>query len=333
MKKISLLFFIGILCNCLFAQPILTSSIVGTFGDHVSFTGINADGFDPGEDGNAAFWDFSAATPGGTDYGYTWIDASTTPYAADFPGANFSSDEGSGVYAYYKLTAAEFSFYGLVTPFVTQVYTDPEKLYTFPIHFGDEFSDDLYCAFNSGVDFIRSGSSTTTADGFGTLKLSSGTYDKVFRVVLKETYSDEAVGVPVTNDYDFTTYYWFREGTPGPLFIYAYQQTTTAGVTTTTELAWLNNSIILLGAEDVLNTTEMQVYPNPAADVLHIHTSSSADPNTQFVIRDIMGRMIIPEQNMLAGDMDIAIDMLPAGMYVLECISGAETLSKQFQKL
>jgi hypothetical protein len=64
----------------------------------------------------------------------------------------------------------------------------------------------------------------------------------------------------------------------------------------------------------IFSNETINIYPNPATDVLHINTSVKI--NTRFSIYSVTGRLI--QQKELQGNTDIAINELPAGAYIYQ---------------
>lgn len=310
------------------AQPTITASTIGEVGDSFSYDFVNATGFDPGPSGAAVTWDFSDISLAGTSYGYTFVTVGSTGFADDFPGANLATDQGDGVYTYYKGSPSEFSLYGVHTDATTLSYSDPETLYSYPMTFGTTFSDNLYCSFFSGVDVVRSGSISVEADGYGTLILPSGTYDNVLRVVAHEVYSDEFIGLPTPTDYDFTNYYFMREGTIGALFQYSYLEI--GGLfPTTQESAAVNTNIGPMSINEENTNASIGVYPNPAQQDVTINLQHiNAE---QVIITDMAGRQVLTTTPGFDNFVRVNVEALPEGIYFARVLANNKTYSNQFQ--
>jgi len=205
MKTIFTLLLIaaGVFC---YSQPTISSSVAGGIGDEFSYTNVNTSDFDPGPTGENVTWDFTGISTTGTVVSYTLVDPSVTGQAAEFPGANVASDDGTGAFGFFKITPSEYTLYGVYTPSTTISYSDPEEYWVFPMTYGTSNSDNLHAEFFSGSDFIRDGSNEFLADGYGTLILPSGTFTNVLRVKIEEDYTDEVVGLPYTYEYNFDLY-------------------------------------------------------------------------------------------------------------------------------
>ncbi len=310
-----------------FSQPTVTSAVMGNIGDEMTFSLVDADGFDPGPSGNNVTWDFTGITFTGASTGFTLMNVASTPYAADFPGANIAADAGIGNYAYFKLLATEYSNYGVGTAAVIVFYSDPEKIFEFPLSVGASHTDNLYSEFTSGVDFIRSGSVNTTTDAWGTIKLPSGVFTNVVRVKVVETYQDDADLLPSPIEYNFTNYYWFKNGVDGPLFTYAYMETTTIGSPVVTESANMNDYIVVSGIEDEFIQNRMQLFPNPCTDAF---TVKAADMK-KIELFNTLGEMVYQQAEINSAVCTISVDGLPAGIYLVQATTSNGVISSNIQ--
>ena len=317
MKKLFTLLMVTISIAC-YAQPTITSSVAGAIGDEFSYVNVNTTDFDPGAAGENVTWDFSGISTSGTTVGYTLVDPSTTGEAAEFPGANTASDDGSGGFGFFKITPSEYTVYGVYTPATTISYSDPEEILVFPLTYGTSNSDDLYAEFFSGYDMIRDGSNEMNADGYGTLILPSGTYTNVLRVKIEQDFSDEAVGIPFTFVYDYTLYYWYKAGVKGPLFQYFDLKTDIGGIPSNSESYGINSDVEITGLQDNLLNNKLDIFPNPAVDNIQI---SSADVNLlNAEIYDLKGSLII-SQDLSGHTSTIHVADLTSGIYLLKVLT------------
>lgn len=322
MKKIITLLLVITSINC-FAQPTISSSVAGEVGDEFSFTIVNTTDFDPGPAGENVTWDFSGIATSGTASNYTLITAEATGQAGTFPGANTASDYGSDTYAFFKISPSEYSIYGVYTPVTVISYSDPEEIVVFPLTYGTTNEDDLYSEFFSGIETIRSGSNELLGDGYGTLILPSGTYTNVLRMKLQEDYSDEGVDFPITIEYNFESYYWFKEGVKGPLFQYNYQEVV-SGIPTVNESYQINNNMEEVAIQSNLTSSDVKLFPNPASEVLNLYASNGIQLHKAEIV-DIAGRLVFAEN--LSGQNNVLnIQDLLAGVYIIKLTSSAGVL-------
>ncbi len=68
---------------------------------------------------------------------------------------------------------------------------------------------------------------------------------------------------------------------------------------------------------NVLNKTQMLVYPNPATDVLNIDISNSSFKNSEIVVYNISGTEVI-KTNMASNSVQLNIETLSAGVYFVK---------------
>ncbi len=82
MKKQILTTFLCMSAIVLIAQPTFTSGVNGGIGDEITFEEIQPEGLNSGAAGANVTWDYSDIIPTGFEYGFTIVDAATTPQAA-----------------------------------------------------------------------------------------------------------------------------------------------------------------------------------------------------------------------------------------------------------
>ncbi|MEZ5014024.1 MAG: T9SS type A sorting domain-containing protein [Chitinophagales bacterium] len=333
MQKHYIFFLAWMGISVLQAQPVLTSAEVGSIGDDINLKAYNNAGFDPGAGGAGVTWDFSDITVSAGSGSYSFVDPAKTGDGGAFPGANIAASDGLGNFTYFSLTGTSYSLYGASAGGVIVPYSDPEKLLQFPFHFMDEFTDHLHAEFTSGVDFVRDGDITVEVDGYGTLKLPSGTYTNVLRVKAVEDYQDVPDGIPLTYEYLFTEYYWYRPGTVGPLLEYFNQDVTIGGAPSNYKSLYVNDDIVLQINDQIPGAELVSVWPNPATAIVHIGGYDLTGA-TDYSVTDMTGKSIVPitaVPGMYGFDIDLS--QLPAGIYMLELITPGGLVNRQIQKL
>ncbi|MCY1243857.1 hypothetical protein D9M72_568940 [compost metagenome] len=80
-----------------------------------------------------------------------------------------------------------------------------------------------------------------------------------------------------------------------------------------------------LGTSDVKIKGEINIYPNPATDIIYVKNSNAKD----FKIIDASGRMVLSGN---FGDEQINIQTLTPGNYILQLILKEKTISSKFIK-
>lgn len=84
-------------------------------------------------------------------------------------------------------------------------------------------------------------------------------------------------------------------------------------------------------SNEEFKVNQLTVYPNPAADVLNIKSSGSANINAVQII-DLNGRQVITKSFNNVSDAQINVNDLSAGMYLINITSGENTVTKKFLK-
>ncbi len=80
---------------------------------------------------------------------------------------------------------------------------------------------------------------------------------------------------------------------------------------------------------DEANGSNLNVYPNPASDILNIETSN--DGITQVTITDMEGRTVQSTTLLAARRTQLDVSALPAGIYVVTIENNTELLRRAVQ--
>ncbi len=267
-----------------FAQPVLDSSNCNPgIGDIFIFK--NCNGLtNVGLPGANQTWNLSAFSVTNTN---TYACYSTT--GSSFPSASVRMNSGSSN-IYYTTSSSVLETSGIEDGVGTvYTYSDNEKILNYPFTFGNAFSDSWANSFNNGVQTFRTGTTATTADGYGTLILPGGTYTNILRVKMIQTYTDSVPGLGNVYAYVNTMYNWYKTGNHQPI----------ASV----------SSLVINGAPPILfgkylgeiavpvkdihenETAGIIVYPNLAVTsfTVMLHTEI---PEVTFSLNDIIGQEI-----------------------------------------
>jgi hypothetical protein len=306
--------------------PTLTFSNTGPIPGDV-FTSYNADttGVLNGTAGANQIWNYANLVINTTTTVMNYVDPSTTPYTSSFPTATVCYTN-SPLYSYMKANATEYSILGISSSSYTLIYSDPEILFNYPFSYGQSITDSLKGSYTvSGFSFYRSGTRTTTADGYGTLILPSGTYTNLLRVKVIQDYKDSTSLGSVTYVYN-TSYVWY-DGVHKNASFRIYNTSNTNGGSTSTARFVTISSVVSAISE--INTMKdiIQIYPNPAIDNITVNVPQ----NALLEITDIKGQLIRSISN--CGDETI-IDLkdLPGGVYFIKAITKKGIAVNKFVK-
>lgn len=87
-----------------------------------------------------------------------------------------------------------------------------------------------------------------------------------------------------------------------------------------------------VGISEHLQTSIMNLYPNPATQYVVLNMSAGEEMDGTVVITDMLGRHLI-QQKAEGINARIAVAELPAGMYFLTYRDGKRTIIKKFRRL
>lgn len=245
-------------CVSVMAQADLTRADFYQPGDNPSYLGVDVTGVDVGPAGNGVTWDFSGLprVPD-SDYSVSYDAASAGPAAGQFPNANMVAIQDAGpanAYTYFQVSDSLITVEGLDIPDVgILTYSDVSEYITLPFGFNDTHTDDFQSTWNFEVNGIpgvgeRTGTATTTFDGYGTIILPNG--ERIENV--RRIYTDQVVNDAVTSS-GFTvntrvhtrTYNFYAVGTQTEVFHYIWGETFVDIANTTTvsvQAAYLDKS-------------------------------------------------------------------------------------------
>ncbi|NTW34494.1 MAG: hypothetical protein HGB12_18045, partial [Bacteroidetes bacterium] len=184
-------------------------------GDLIKTHTADTTGIVQGPSGANQTWNFAALVVNPTLNTQTCVAPSTTPYASSFPTATVAISNGSSNYEYYKINTGEYINLGMVVSANVIPFSDPQKIVSYPFSYSNTLSDNIAATFVLGINTIRKGTSTTTADAWGTLILPSGSYTNTLRIKIIQDYVDSNLYYKATTHQE--SYLWFDGTHKNPL--------------------------------------------------------------------------------------------------------------------
>ena len=290
------------------AQPIVTAATFTDFSE-TYYDVPDFSGFTAGGAGANQVWNFgSAVIDPTTSYHLNTVAASTAPYFASFPAANYCvrysvTFEGMLFENFMLQHLTNSGLEGLAITSSTMIqenYTPNTHFMPLPLHFGDSYED----IYQSTLDPTPH-SSTNTYDAYGTLTTPYGTFTNVVRV--KNVEDGE------------TNYEWFQ--------LSPYRMLVSANFSPAGFFTVYNPTALGIN-QPVAVASKISVTPNPATTRL---TLNMPDDMTIDSIRitDLLGKTVaVPVATASAID----ISKLATGVYVLRVASGGEKLDCKFVK-
>jgi hypothetical protein len=207
------------------AQITLTQSQFPGTGVTFHMNMADTAGVLPGNSGTNVTWNFTSLNSAVGTMTDSFLVVNATPYGAMYPQANLVKHEtGPGIdyFVYYNTSSSFASRVGNADTVNQITYSDPVNEFAFPETYGSNSSDTYYAVYtdqsSSSVVHVH-GTTTTTADGTGTLQLPSGTYTNTLRV----HYTRDELDTVFTSsgnlaDHLLTNYYlWYIAGTYYPI--------------------------------------------------------------------------------------------------------------------
>lgn len=298
----------------LLSQPTLTAA--GTnpvVGDQ--FTTHTTQYVAPGSSGASQTWNLAMTSSGSSSS--TGVTPSSTPYAANFPTASVCF--GTGPYTYYKTSSSAWQMNGMVNGSGTVLaYSDLEDMMRFPFTFGNSYTDTWSTTFvQATYTYYRVGTTTVTADGWGTLTTPAGTFSNVLRVHFVQTYQDSTniMSTPYVIDYVNDEYMWYLNGNHNPIAA-VYDLTATPGGNFTGGF-YIQN--VVSGIDNYAGVTSLSLFPSVATEQINFSYTLNGTSEVTISIMDANGRSVmeIPQVQVYEGENTYTIDVaeLPAGNY------------------
>ena len=314
------------------AQPTITAT--GTnpvIGNSFVYTVTNY--FNQGSAGANQTWNFSTVT--GTPNGASnCVSVASTPNGSSFPNANIAfNNTGSSNYSYQKTSATALQNYGSVSSTgIIMAYSNPEDYLHFPFTYNNTYTDPWAVNFvNGGYTFYRTGTTSITADGYGTLITPAGTFNNVLRVRMLQTYQDSAYfGTPYIIQYSNDEYMWYINGTHTAA---AACFTFIANGSTSQSGFYLGTP---MGVDNISNSlSSFNIFPNPASDRVKLGFTLTENKKVELSLFNSLGEKIQENQSTEgvqgANALELDVANLPKGIYFAQIIlDGTVAATKRF---
>lgn len=248
----------------------------------------------PGPSGAGVTWNFSSLTF--TPIGNVVVMSPTaTPFGASFPAANWSAMITAGTNTLYTYNNIQPTFQDQIADNITATggvtYTpNPKRHLVFPFNYGNSYSDTYQCTTCSP------GSFTVTYDAYGTLIINGKTYNNVARV---------------SNLFGFNYYNYYSTN---PVYsIFSYDSSPTSGPTSN----YFEVTGAGVGIDENYVVNHMQVYPNPANDLVTIQNNNFMEVN--FEIFDLLGKSVKANELLKQGEISkVNVADLNPGLYLIK---------------
>lgn len=320
-----------IICSVSIAQPTLTATGVNpVIGENYTLNGSAY--VSPGSAGASQTWNLSSMS--GASAGITNVVApSSTTYGSSFTTSTVAAENSTaGTVNYLKTSSTAMQNSGIVSGTTVITYSNFEDYLHFPTNFSNTFTDSWAASFvSSGYTFYRTGTTTVTADSYGTLITPNGTYTNVTRIHFVQDYQDSAfIGTPYVITYDNDQYMWYKDGIHVQIAS-VYTLTTSAGG------PYTGGSYVLgsLGIDDASFISASNVFPNPAVDQITVDFTLTENKSVTVQVFNALGQKMDLNQSAegFTGANTIQLDVatLPEGIYFAQILlEGNIAATKRF---
>lgn len=304
MKRKITLFALLALPFVAMAQPTITkSTFKTTFGDTLfTYNGTYTIPTTFPATGMQA-WDFSSYAKVPVSSYVVYQNPALTPYAADFPTADFTMAFGVvGIstiygYTYWKINNDSTWALGSRSPGFSSFdyeYIDPTAIY-FPLAYGntqiDHYSNTLPTIDSSKRKYVA----------YGSIKTPFGNYSNV---ILLENYSY------FTGKWELSEYVWMDAAT----------SLTIAQITSDGTPFWYTSAAATTGMQELTKEQyQLSVYPNPSTGVFKFNYTLNTASNVVVDVLSLGGQAVyampVSQQNAGQHHADVNLKHLPNGIY------------------
>jgi hypothetical protein len=334
MKKLffSVFLFLFVISRISIAQFILNSSYNPVVGDSVVERYIDTTGIAQGEAGANKVWNFQNLTFTGNLSIEYFVLPSSTAYYSLFPNSNLASihlfDKAStSMPHYFCISDTAFAQIGYVypsNPVMITRFINPFIRNHYPTYFGSQFVSNYYSTTTSGnyTEYVW-GTKMEICDGYGTIILPSGIFNKVIRVKTNDDEMDTVkINGVVTNVYHNVSenYFWFVQGQKFPVFLISYS--TYSNTYSKVVSYCIENEPV--GINQISTSVPekyslYQNYPNPFNPVTNIKFDISKENFITIKIYNIKGQLIetLVNQKLSTGKYSVQWDAVnnSSGLY------------------
>ena len=280
------------------AQPTLNkSNFAPVIGDSTQYYMISGYSGNEGPSGANQNWDFSNVG-NGAERNFNYISCAASPDCANNPGTTVVMKGSDGSYIYYIVDNNKMAIKGIGNEAQGQSaifhYSDPEDVMHFPFTFNNTYSDNTACSasLSSGVEISRSGTTTVTADAYGTLKTPKGTFQNTLRIYMHQVYEDimTVSGSSQVLNYDTKIYSWYQPGIHDILLTIS-----TVSVNGGAPLMTLqySNAPQTTSISDLENSKKnLEIFPNPATQYTNIKLTKPNDAIQNIKVVNVLGQEV-----------------------------------------
>lgn len=291
-------------CLLLFFESVTAQPVINTFVPQIeiNFKEHVVQWVDAGKDGANQIWDFSNLDSLYLQVGDKYIDTTSQEYLHFhnfFTEANYISrlsGFSTGFYHIYKFTTDSANLIGYtyctVSSGAYDKYKDSRKVFQFPFHYQDSFSDyykSYYENCNPGGPtyyFYHHGITTCIYDAYGKIILPFGEVNNVVRIKNIDSLTDINTSPYYDSSiYVFEKYSWYIPGLIEPIMM--IQKKFENGIASDSSAIYFDPNT--LGINNTYPVSrKLFISPNPASTSLTITTI----PLSSLTVTNLLGQQI-----------------------------------------
>lgn len=251
-----------------------------------------------GATGANVTWDYSTRPASSQTYTEVVTAASPATQATFGNGTNLVMATSTGDTTFLRQSSGQTPDSLIITgvnytnpPTERYVFTNPDYILKFPFNYGDAPISDATVQSTDGT-----GSSTTTLDGYGTLKLSTGNYPAVRTHYQLNFTATVNIGFPVQVPLTIHEYTWFGQTYSAPLYRMRFTEATIPGFGTQRDSGVFINALVASITKHNDISANVSVYPNPAAEQAKINIALHKAGDISFRIVSTTGAVAFEQQ-------------------------------------
>lgn len=298
MKTLLTSILLFIYCN-LYSQFTITNAYNPAPGDNSPSIDCDTNGVAQGNSGANQTWNFSNLVR--TDSSSIhWLAASSTPYFSQFSTSNIASTADDSNYQYFISSSSNITVSGYAGTAGIIPYSDPQQFLVYPFSYNNTFNDNFEAAYTiSGISIHRTGTTTVTADAWGTISLPFGTFSNSLRLKYIVITKDSALGgIPLVTTTTLTSYSWFVPGKKFPVFEIIYSTANVGGFISSSKHVSYNPNNPTIGITNlssiVADKYELgQNYPNPFNPTTNIQFAIPKSGFVSLKIYNMLGKEVV----------------------------------------
>ena len=316
-------------CNA-FSQGITLTYANNAFvaGDSYTLLSCDTTGVLTGSTGTNQTWNFTnLVILSGSSVTSNFVTLASTSWSSSFPGSTVVKSDGGAPLFFYNYTNNQSEYLGyydpgiISSPFMngTVKYTDTDIKFKYPFSYGSNYNDTYAGNETNGLTTFT-GTTTTIADGWGTLMLPNNKkYINVLRI-RKSINTTIGSASKIENNYS-----WYNGMTKFPILYISNTAYYYNGSTTYTNKVQVSSTV--LGIENY-NEIGWNVYPNPVNDILTIETNANKEHRIEII--NLIGQSIYASN--FYSKVIIDVSLYPKGVYIIKLSNDKETITKKFIK-